>query len=110
MNCGDLSKGLIVVVSDFSLLTKLPGFTSPGRWDRGFSVIGMAMFSDEYFSKNIGKPGGRRANWLYSKTARTVDAQECNNSNSFSLEAGRIFIHCCQRSKRRTTHLQSRIG
>ena len=88
MNCGDLSKGLIVVVSDFSLLTKLPGFTSPGRWDRGFSVIGMAMFADEYFSKNIGKPGGKRANWLYSKTARTVEAHECNNSNSFSLEAG----------------------
>ena len=88
MNCGDLSKGLIVVVSDFSLLTKLPGFNSPGRWDRGFSTIGMASFCDEYFSKNIGKPGGKRANWLYSKTARTVEAQECNNSNSFNLEAG----------------------
>ena len=88
MNCGDLSKGLIVVVSDFSLLTKLPGFTSPGRWDRGFSVIGMASFCDEFFSKNIGKPGGKRANWLYSKTARNVEVGECNNSNSFSLKAG----------------------
>ena len=88
MNCGDLSKGLIVVVSDFSLLTKLPGFNSPGRWDRGFSTIGMASFCDDFFSKNIGKPGGKRANWLYSKTERIVEAGECNNSNSFKLEAG----------------------
>lgn len=86
--CGDASKGLIVVVSDFSLLTKLTGFNSPGRWDRGFSVIGMAVFADEYFSKNIGKPGGKRANWFYSKTERIVEAGECNNSNSFKLEAG----------------------
>lgn len=88
INCGDPSKGLIVVVSDFSLLTNLSGFTSPGRWDRGYSEIGMAVFSDEYFSKNIGKPGGKRANWLYSKTARNVEAGECNNSNNFSLDAG----------------------
>ena len=88
MNCGDPSKGLIVVVSDFSLLTKLPGFTSPGRWDKGFSTIGMASFCDDYFSKNIGQPGGRRANWLYSKTARSVEKGECNNSNSFNLETG----------------------
>lgn len=87
-NCGDLSKGLIVVVSDFSLLTNLPGFTSPGRWDRGFSIIGTASYCDEFFSENIGKAGGKRANWLYSKTARNVEASECNNLNSFSLMAG----------------------
>ena len=88
MNCGDPSKGLIVVVSDFSLLTSLPGFTSPGRWDRGFSTIGMASFCDDFFSINIGKPGGKRANWLYSNTTRNVEEGECNNSNSFSLKAG----------------------
>ncbi len=88
MNCGDLSKGLIVVVVDFSLLTNLPGFSSPGRHDRGLSTIGMALFSDETYSKNIGKPGGKRGQWLYSKTARIVAAGECNNTNSFPLEAG----------------------
>lgn len=88
MNCGDLANGLVVVVSDFSLLTTLDGFTSPGRWDKGYSVIGMALFADEKFSKDIGNPGGRRASWLYSKTPRTVKAGECNNVNSFALKAG----------------------
>jgi|GEM_PF-5434530 len=88
MNCGDLNKGPIVVVSDFSLLTTLQGFTSPGRWDRGLSVIGMAVYANKYFSENIGKPGGKRGYWLYSKTARTVEAGECNNSNNFQLEEG----------------------
>jgi hypothetical protein len=88
MNCGDLTNGFIVVVSDFSLLTTLEGFSSPGRWDKGYSVIGMALFADEKFSKNIGKPGGRRASWLYSKIPRTVKAGKCNNINSFDLNAG----------------------
>lgn len=88
MNCGNLENGLVVIVSDFSLLTTLDGFSSPGRWDKGYSVIGMAFFADEKFSKNIGKPGGRRANWLYSKTQRTIKAGECNNINSFVLKAG----------------------
>ncbi|MBL1214355.1 MAG: hypothetical protein HND52_13435 [Ignavibacteriae bacterium] len=88
LNCGDPAKGSIVLVTDFSLLTTLPGFSSPGRWDRGLSVIGMAIYSDETFSKNIGKPGGKRAQWLYSNAARTVEAGECNNSNSFPLEVG----------------------
>lgn len=88
LNCGDPGKGGIVVVTDFSLLTNLPGFTSPGRYDRGYSEIGMATFADDKFAKNIGKPGGRRANWLYSKAARTVEAGECNNTNSFQLQAG----------------------
>lgn len=88
MNCGDRTKGLIVVATDISLLTTLPGFSSPGKWDRGYSVIGMALFADEEFSKNIGKPGGKRAHWLYSKVARTVEAGECNNTNSFPLKIG----------------------
>lgn len=88
LTCGDPGKGGIVVVTDFSLLTNLPGFSSPGRYDRGYSEIGMATFADEKFAKNIGKPGGRRANWLYSKTSRTVEAGECNNTNSFQLAEG----------------------
>jgi len=87
-NCGNYSKGLIVVATDISLLTTLAGFSSPGKWDRGFSEIGMAFLSDEAFSKNIGKPGGKRAQWLYSKVARTVEAGECNNTNSFPIETG----------------------
>lgn len=88
LNCGDPNKGPIVVAVDFSLLTTLPGFSSPGRWDRGFSVIGMAFYSDDAFSKNIGKPGGKRGHWLYSKVARIVEAGECNNTNSFPIEVG----------------------
>jgi hypothetical protein len=88
LTCGDPNKGRIVVVTDFNLLTTLPGFTSPGRWDRGMSEIGMATFADEKFSKNIGKPGGRRANWLYSEVDRIVDVGECNNTNSFRIEKG----------------------
>lgn len=88
LTCGDPSKGRIVVVTDFNLLTTLPGFTSPGRWDRGMSEIGMATFADDAFAKNIGKPGGRRANWLYSEVARIVDVGECNNTNSFRIEKG----------------------
>lgn len=88
MNCGDHSKGLIVVAVDVSLLTDLSGFSSPGRHDQGLSTIGLALYSDEAYSKNIGKPGGKRGHWLHSMTARTVAAGECNNSNSFSLEAG----------------------
>jgi len=88
MNCGGRGKGNIVVASDVSLLTTLPGFSSPGRWDRGHSVIGGAFFSDEAFSKKIGQKGGRRAQWLHSHVARTVEAGECNNTNSFSLEKG----------------------
>lgn len=86
--CGDFNKGHIIVVSDFSLLTTLSGFTSPGRWDSGYSQIGMAVLSDEYFSKNIGKPGGKRAYWLFSEVPRTVDAGECNNKNSFEIAKG----------------------
>jgi hypothetical protein len=86
--CGEQSKGSIVVATDISLLTNLPGFTSPGKWDKGFSEIGMAIFADEEFSKNIGKPGGKRGQWLYSKVARIVEAGECNNSNSFQIEIG----------------------
>lgn len=88
LSCGDLGKGPIVQVTDFSLLTTLPGFSSPGRWDKGFSVIGMAFYADEAFSKNIGKPGGKRAQWLYSKADRIVEAGECNNTNSFHVKAG----------------------
>lgn len=88
VTCGDRSKGLIVVATDVSLLTRLPGFTSPGRWDRGFSEIGMAVFADDAFARNIGKPGGKRAQWMHSFVARTVGAGECNNTNSFPLEAG----------------------
>lgn len=88
LNCGDPTKGPIVVATDVSLLTTLPGFSSPGRWDQGFSTIGMAFYSDEAFSKNIGKPGGKRGQWLYSKVARVVEAGECNNTNSFPIEVG----------------------
>lgn len=88
LNCGDPNKGPIVVAVDVSLLTTLPGFSSPGRWDQGFSVIGMAFYSDEAFSKDIGKPGGKRGHWLYSKVARIVEAGECNNTNSFPIEVG----------------------
>lgn len=86
--CGDFSKGPILVAADISLLTTLKGFSSPGKWDNGLSEIGMAVFSDEKFSKNISKPGGRRAYWLYSKVKRIVEAGECNNSNAFPIEKG----------------------
>ena len=88
MNCGSPDKDPIVVATDISLLTKLPGFSSPGRWDRGYSVIGMALLADKKFSENIGKPGGKRAHWLYSKVSRTVEAGECNNTNSFTVGTG----------------------
>jgi len=60
----------------------------PGRWDREHSVIGGAFFSDDNFGKNIGKEGGRRAQWLHSHVERTVEAGECNNVNAFHLEVG----------------------
>lgn len=88
MNCGDMVNGTLVVATNFSLLTTLPGFTSPGKWDKGYSVIGLAFLSDKYFSNNIGKPGGKRAQWLHSLVARTVEAGECNNTNSFPVEIG----------------------
>lgn len=88
MNCGGHGKGNIVVAHDVSLLTKLPGFNTPGRWDREHSVIGGAFFSDKYFSKNIGKEGGKRAQWLHSHVERMVEAGECNNVNAFPLEEG----------------------
>ncbi len=88
LTCGTPGTDGIVVVTDFSLLTNLPGFSSPGKWDRGLSTIGMATFSDAAFSSKIGSPGSRRANWLYSESARDVDAGECNNTNGFHLEPG----------------------
>jgi hypothetical protein len=86
--CGNRAIGLIVVATDVSLLTNLPGFASPGRWDRGLSEIGMALLADEAFSGTIGRPGGKRAHWMYTKVARTVAVGECNNRNSFRLESG----------------------
>ncbi len=87
VNCRSLTKGLIVVATDISLLTQLPGFSSPGRWDQGYSQIGMALFADETFSMNIGKASGKRAHWMFSLKERSVEVDECNNANSFQLDA-----------------------
>jgi len=86
--CGDPSKGPIATAGDFDLLTTLEGFTTPNRADRGLSVIGMALYADEAFSQDVGAPGGKRAQWLFSRAARTIAVGECNNANSFTVAIG----------------------
>ena len=86
--CGDPAKGLISVLINIDLLTPLDGFTTPNEANNGLSVIGMALFADKAFSQNIGVPGTKRVQWFASHTARTVEVGECNNENSFDINAG----------------------
>jgi len=86
--CGDPSKGPVSILNSIDLLTPLEGFGSPSEANQGLSVIGMALFADEAYIKDIGIKGGKRLEFFSSPQARTLEVGECNNLNPIELKAG----------------------
>lgn len=75
-------------LTEVSLLTPLPGFTTPSEADRGLSTIGRAALADAAFAADIGAPGSRRVTWIASRVAQTFEPGACNNTEPFDVAAG----------------------